>query len=30
MLHQARNVGEGNAILMIAFTAANRQTVGEV
>lgn len=30
MLHQARNVGSGNAVLIIAFTAADRQTVGEM
>jgi quercetin dioxygenase-like cupin family protein len=29
MRHQARNIGTGNAVLMIAFTAANRQTIGE-
>lgn len=29
MLHQARNAGTDNAVLMIAFTAADRQTVGE-
>ncbi len=27
--HQARNVGTSNAILIIAFTSANRQTIGE-
>lgn len=30
MLHQARNIGAGNAVLIIAFTAADRQTVGEI
>lgn len=29
MVHQARNVGAENAVLVIAFTAANRQTIGE-
>jgi len=29
MYHQARNLGETNAVLMIAFTTPNRQTVGE-
>jgi len=27
--HQARNIGEGPAILLIAFDTADRQTVGE-
>lgn len=27
--HQARNVGTTNAILLIAFTSADRQTIGE-
>lgn len=27
--HQARNVGEGPAILLIAFDSADRQTIGE-
>jgi quercetin dioxygenase-like cupin family protein len=29
MMHQARNIGPGNAVLLIAFTSANRQTIGE-
>jgi quercetin dioxygenase-like cupin family protein len=29
ILHQARNIGSGNAVLMIAFTSADRETVGE-
>jgi quercetin dioxygenase-like cupin family protein len=27
--HQATNIGESNAVLMIVFTSADRQTVGE-
>jgi quercetin dioxygenase-like cupin family protein len=27
--HQARNVGDGEAVLMIAFSSADRETVGE-
>jgi len=27
--HQATNVGEGNALLFIAFSSANRETQGE-
>lgn len=29
MQHQARNIGDKNAVLFIAFTSADRQTVGE-
>jgi quercetin dioxygenase-like cupin family protein len=29
MPHQARNIGPGIALLIIAFTAADRQTIGE-
>jgi quercetin dioxygenase-like cupin family protein len=29
MMHQAHNMGMGDAVLLIAFTAANRQTIGE-
>jgi quercetin dioxygenase-like cupin family protein len=29
MKHQARNIGEGNAVLTIVFTSADRQTIGE-
>ena len=27
--HRARNIGEENAVLMVTFTSADRQTVGE-
>lgn len=27
--HQARNIGSGNAVMIIAFTSADRKTVGE-
>jgi quercetin dioxygenase-like cupin family protein len=29
MMHQARNIGTEDAVLLIAFTSATRQTIGE-
>ena len=29
LVHNARNIGDGDAVLLIAFTSADRQTQGE-